>query len=253
VTMSGEALHGRAGDRTEKGYRSVLETPERALPFFLAGALGVLCLLVVLLIAGPSQTFWEVFDHAAGSIAVAGLLLAVPALIFAWSTDQRLRRFVEISEVRNLKATLRETVAEPESSPPVPADEIVGQVENSESAIALAGAIRAGADTEGIAALLRGTDVLALGESAGEMSAQGQSTESDLLHFEVEHEGTRRVMLPIFTRAEALRDAVLRNPDWQSLSILQVNGGSLLENRDPDVTLVLNPWSSLEFQIPPIP
>jgi hypothetical protein len=33
--------------------------------------------------------------------------------------------------------------------------------------------------------------------------------------------------------------------------VLEVDGGELLKNRDSDVTLVINPWSWLEFQLPP--
>jgi hypothetical protein len=101
--------------------------------------------------------------------------------------------------------------------------------------------------------VLAASDVYALGGPAGEISVPGQGTESDLLHFTIDANGEDRVMLPVFTQPDILRQTLLRNPDWQSLSVLQINGGDLLSARDPDVTLIINPWSQLEFQIPPGP
>ncbi len=203
-----------------------------------------------MLALGPGQSFWDVFDHVAGTLAVAGLLLAVPALVFAISTDARVKQ-LDISKVRNQKPMLRETEASPESEAPMSAEEAMPNVEDRRPAIALAGAVQAGADERGVATLLRDVDVLALGHPAGDTSIPGQGTESDLLHFEVEEDHANRVLLPIFTSVDALREARLRNRDWQGLSVLEINGGALLDNRDPDVTVVLNPWSSLEFQLPP--
>jgi hypothetical protein len=96
------------------------------------------------------------------------------------------------------------------------------------------------------------TEIYALGQPAGDTSVPGQGTESDLLHFTIDDEdGTEKVLLPVFTRPDIMREALLRNPDWQTLSVLQINGQALLENVDADVTIVINPWSRLEFQIPP--
>ena len=98
------------------------------------------------------------------------------------------------------------------------------------------------------------TDIYALGQPAGDTSVPGQGTESDLLHFTIDaDDGTEKVMLPVFTRPDIMREALLRNPDWQTLSVLQINGQALLDNVDSDVTIVINPWSKLEFQIPPPP
>lgn len=97
------------------------------------------------------------------------------------------------------------------------------------------------------------TDVYALGYPAGDTSVPGQGTESDLLHFTINDEtGTERTMLPVFTRPEVMRDALLRNPEWQTLSVLQVHGKDLLDHVGLDVTVVINPWSSLEFQLLPL-
>ncbi len=94
------------------------------------------------------------------------------------------------------------------------------------------------------------TDVYALGHPAGDTSVPGHGTESDLLHFAIDDPGGERTLLPVFTRPDIMREALLRNPEWQTLSVLQVNGKALLENVDNDVIIVINPWSRLEFQIP---
>lgn len=96
------------------------------------------------------------------------------------------------------------------------------------------------------------TNVYCLGQPAGDLSVPGQGTESDLLHFTIDDaQGVERVMLPAFTRPDIMREALLRNPDWQTLSVLEVDGKALLANVDADVIVVINPWSRLEFQIPP--
>ena len=83
------------------------------------------------------------------------------------------------------------------------------------------------------------------------MATSQQGSESDLLHFTIhDAQGAERVMLPVFTQPEIMRAALARNPDWQTLSVLQVQGQALLENVHPDVIVVINPWSRLEFQLP---
>jgi hypothetical protein len=95
--------------------------------------------------------------------------------------------------------------------------------------------------------------VYCLGQPAGEVSDAGLGSESDLLHFTVdEAKGVERVMLPVFTRPDVMREALLRNPDWQSLAVLQVSGRALLDNVDVDVTIVINPWTRLEFRLAPV-
>jgi hypothetical protein len=97
---------------------------------------------------------------------------------------------------------------------------------------------------------LEKTDIYALGHPAGDTSVPGYGTESDVLHFSIDEEGKERVMLPVFTRPEIIRDALLKNPEWQTLSVLLINGKSLLDSADPEVTVVVNPWSDMEYQIP---
>jgi hypothetical protein len=98
---------------------------------------------------------------------------------------------------------------------------------------------------------LRDAHVYVLGETAGDLSEPGRGTESDILHFVVELDGRDTVMMPLFTNVQTMRDALVRNPDWQDNSILEVDGGELVDHRDRDVTLVVDPWSDLEFQVPP--
>lgn len=105
--------------------------------------------------------------------------------------------------------------------------------------------------TTAIREALSGTEVFCLGQPAGQMASPQQGSESDLLHFTVDDsDGGERVMLPVFTRPEIMREALARNPEWQSLSVLQVQGGALLERVDADVIIVINPWSRLEYQLP---
>lgn len=118
---------------------------------------------------------------------------------------------------------------------------------------ALEAAIEARADTAAVQDLLKRTQVFTLGHPAGDTSVPGHGTESDLLHFTIdEGQGKERVFMPLFTRFDVMKDALLRNPDWQQLSVLETNGGDLIANRDKDVALVVNPWSRrLEWQLPP--
>jgi hypothetical protein len=87
---------------------------------------------------------------------------------------------------------------------------------------------------------------------AEDVRAAQQGSESDLLHFTIhDAQGSERVMLPVFTQPEIMRAALARNPDWQTLSVLQVQGQALLDHVHPDVFIVINPWSRLEYQLPP--
>ena len=121
---------------------------------------------------------------------------------------------------------------------------------NALQRFALESAIEARADTTAVQNLLKPTQLYALGTPAGDTSVPGEGTESDLLHFTIDDpEGKERTLMPLFTRLDVVRSALLRNPDWQSLSVLEVNGGAVIVNRDTDVFLVINPWSKLEWQL----
>lgn len=75
---------------------------------------------------------------------------------------------------------------------------------------------------------------------------------TDILHFTIDDEsGKERVMLPTFTSREALRQALTINKEWRNLTVLEVHGGDLLTNLKEDVTVVVDPWTTLEYRLPP--
>jgi hypothetical protein len=55
-------------------------------------------------------------------------------------------------------------------------------------------------------------------------------------------------MLPVFTDLTAIFVAIVRNRQWSSLQVLQLDGGSLVENKDPAANIVVNPWMRNELQ-----
>jgi hypothetical protein len=67
--------------------------------------------------------------------------------------------------------------------------------------------------------------------------------EATLLHAVIDG----RLLVPAFTRIEALVEAVQRNPAWAAMSVARVTGAELLEMVDADAGIVLNPWTSLEM------
>jgi tetratricopeptide (TPR) repeat protein len=132
----------------------------------------------------------------------------------------------------------------------VPADLLLDLpvVEPVESAIAQA---TGEAGQEDVLIALASAWIYALGNVAGDTSVPGRGTASDLLHFTIDTEaGTEVTMLPVFTRASTLRTGLLRNPEWQELSALEVDGDALLANIDDDVAVVINPWTDQEFLLP---
>jgi prevent-host-death family protein len=93
-------------------------------------------------------------------------------------------------------------------------------------------------------------DVLTLGRPAGRQPRHG--SESDVVTYAGSSEdGYANVVMPIFTSVAELRTALGRNPTWQALDVLELNGKGLVENVDPDVTIAIDPWSSSEFLVPP--
>jgi hypothetical protein len=118
---------------------------------------------------------------------------------------------------------------------------------------ALESAIGADADEASVRSLLAKCEaVIALGTPAGDTSIPGTGSETDLLHFVIDDPaGHEQTFVPLYTRQETLRESLLRNPDWQTLGILQIDASALLSSLDDDVTVVVNPWSALEYQIAP--
>ncbi|MGP0031650.1 MAG: SseB family protein, partial [Acidimicrobiales bacterium] len=97
---------------------------------------------------------------------------------------------------------------------------------------------------------LRQATVYALGELAGEVK-DGVGTESDLLHFMSDDPATgdQVVLLPVFTGDAPIEGAQVRNPEWQTYLVLQLNGDDLYSNVDSNVRIVINPWTQ-EYQLP---
>ncbi len=97
-------------------------------------------------------------------------------------------------------------------------------------------------------------DIFGLGEPAGVVSeTEGgvHGTETELLHFTIDDEsGNELEILPLWSRLDYMREAQLRNPDWQSLHVLEINIGELMANRDRDVIVVFDPWSEHELHKP---
>jgi Tfp pilus assembly protein PilF len=102
-------------------------------------------------------------------------------------------------------------------------------------------------DDEAVLERLLESKVYTLGSPAGHVSA-GRGTESDVLHFTVQdEEGKETVLLPVFTQPQLMRRALLQNPQWQALSVLELNGRDLYMHVGPDVSIVINPWTRLQF------
>jgi hypothetical protein len=202
--------------------------------------------------------FWSSFEHVAAVVAVLGVLLALPALSYGVEAEMRLdqlwkeiARVAPVEEPAEVERKMVDVTAQQglDSSFFVPAAE--EPVEQQALEAAIADESLSWRKLPIVIGLVARTNVYALGEPAGDVSVPGQGTESDLLHFTVDSDGQERVMLPVFTRSDLMSEALARNPNWGSLSVLELDGEDLLRAYDPDVTLVLNPWSSLEFQIPP--
>jgi hypothetical protein len=120
---------------------------------------------------------------------------------------------------------------------------------------ALESAIEANAGEAAVEGLFRRSEVYGLGRASRDTSVPGhvaEGAEGDILHFSLEDDdGHEVVFMPIFTRTDVLSDSLERNPEWASLEVLLLNGGDLLDHRDADVTLVIDPWSPFEFQLAP--
>ena len=94
--------------------------------------------------------------------------------------------------------------------------------------------------------------VYVLGNVAGTVTenqgVQVGGTECDLLHITIDDDGGEKVILPLFTGVPAVVTAVIRNPEWAGLNVLEVDGASLVENKAHDVNLMADPWMPNELQ-----
>lgn len=100
-------------------------------------------------------------------------------------------------------------------------------------------------------ALMAGA-VLTIGFPAGVKAVEGHGARGGIVTY-TDDEGPNKVsgLMPVFTAVDILRSALNRYQTWRSFDVMLVNGKSLLENVDPDVTLVIDPGSDEEFRIPP--
>lgn len=83
----------------------------------------------------------------------------------------------------------------------------------------------------------------ALGSLPGEPGEVKEG--ASLLHFSIDD----KTMIPVYTRLGLLRPSLEKNPDWQALAVLQIQGGNLLESPDVEADIVINPWTDLEFHL----
>lgn len=102
-------------------------------------------------------------------------------------------------------------------------------------------------DASGVEESLASSDVLALGRPLLQPGAEG----SELLHFEAETGELSGLLLPVFTQPDALRQALKDHPDWHEQSVLEFKGAEILSARGDEVKVVIDPWSELEFVLPP--
>jgi hypothetical protein len=278
-----EKLAVRILDRIEDGYEGTLKDSRDLLRFSVVAFVILVIGGIVLTVSVSDEDFWKEFEHAATILAGLALVLALPALSYAYNTDRAVRSILpdehnlvplpprandrrikgtataatdEIlegpaehpaqSEVQFVEA-LEPWLMQPEDGPISDPSEVTGAL----SRHALERAIVAGAGIATVRRLIRDAKIFALGEPAGDTSVPGQGTESILLHFTVEIDGRDEVMLPIFTNRTVLSESLERNQDWLKWNVLWMDGGQLLKARDSDVILVINPWGGAsEFQIP---
>jgi tetratricopeptide (TPR) repeat protein len=92
-----------------------------------------------------------------------------------------------------------------------------------------------------------GSTVLALGAPTSGYPA----SEAHLLHCDVPVGEETISMIPVFTRIEHIIPAVIMNPTWQDLSVLQMESGVVLGDLEAHEWLGINPWSGKEFKLPP--
>jgi hypothetical protein len=215
----------------EKLYLGLVSKPDLILAVSVCG-------LVLASVAGFTlyfqfkPVFWEDFVDAAAVFGVVGIFLGLPALAYAGRAEERLKRISAGVDVVMRTVTTSKSVVAAGA-----ADEIASQVPNSQSPC----------NPKLVLELFAQASIYALGYPAGEVN-EGHGTEADLLHFEVE---AGSVLLPVFSNSDDMRNALVQNPDWQTTNVLEIAGGALLASRDPGVTIVINPWSSSEFLVPP--
>jgi hypothetical protein len=86
------------------------------------------------------------------------------------------------------------------------------------------------------------TDIYALGRGEGE--------DTDVLHISLERDGQDREAMPVFTRPDFVIHAQASNSAWDSLQVILLSGRDLIKLEDPSVTILINPSTELEFELP---
>ena len=94
-------------------------------------------------------------------------------------------------------------------------------------------------------------ELVALGTPAGQSAAPGRAARSDLLCLSGEEGGRPDVVIPVFTRTALLVPALLREPPWRDLPVLTLRGEDLLADLGEDETILIDPWTPLQFRITP--
>lgn len=86
------------------------------------------------------------------------------------------------------------------------------------------------------------TDIYALGRADGD--------DTDVLHISVERNGQDREAMPVFTRPDFVIRAQASNSAWDSLQVILVSGRDLIKLEDPSATILINPSTEIEFELP---
>jgi hypothetical protein len=170
--------------------------------------------------------------------------------MFGWYWQLRRRLSRPITGPTNKTVTLQTPPVPGPASAVLVGEPVAGRPGELDSLLELASKETQDADL--LTVHLGDANVLALGRPAPSAIDAARAPESDLLHFTAVREGEEHTYLPVFTGADALRRALERNPDWQAQSVLEIHAGDLVKARDPDVTLVVDPWSSKSFEVPPL-
>jgi prevent-host-death family protein len=133
-------------------------------------------------------------------------------------------------------------------------EELVAELADQIDAGPLEQAIRSAGDApaavEAVREALMHVDVFALGSPAEDLASAGKRTVGDFVTYSAA-DVPDAVLLPVFTGLDALRSALAHQPEWLSLAVFQLNGRELVQQVDPDLTIVVDPWSELEFSVPP--
>lgn len=129
---------------------------------------------------------------------------------------------------------------------------ILEALDSEESAGPLESAIATG-DLAKVAETLSAADVYVLGQVVPQARTAEHPPQSEVLLLEALDREQKRLLLPVFTQPNVLRHALREHPDWRGQSVLELKGSDLLDARTGDVSLIINPSSRREFELPATP